>query len=180
MFNQICIGYIPQNWSIKYWPTASKNRPTSNRTLATFVQKLNIWSVKYRATFPQLTCQHRPTIRPTLAHRPTVHQHKCLTNCSWTSTFVTSTNSALFPLCNISIVVLDSICFKWYISLCSGKGWTGRATVRDVFFRARATVLRNLDHCRSLAVASGVLQRDVARSSSAQMQLRVNWKEVFY
>lgn len=45
-----------------------------------------------------------------------------------------------------------------------------------MFLSALARVLRNLDHCLSLDVASGVFERMVARSMSAQTQLRVNWK----
>lgn len=103
------------------------------------------------------------------------YQHKCLTNCSDTSVFVRSANSAVFPLWSISIVLLDSNCFMWYISFDSGRGWTGLATFNVVFLSARASVFRNLYHCLSLAVASGVFVRTDAFSTSAQTQLRVSW-----
>lgn len=56
----------------------------------------------------------------------------------------------------------------------SGIGCSGFATFRVVFFNALANVLRNFDHCLSLDVASGVLTRLDARSTSAHMQVNVN------
>lgn len=107
------------------------------------------------------------------------YQHKCLTNCSDTSILVISEKSAAgLPRCRISIIVLDSNCFKCCINRFSDNGCIGFDTVSVVFFNARASVLRNFDHCLSFDVGSGVFTSADAFSINAHTQLRVNWKRI--